>query len=109
MSIEFEPPPPQLTSSASANVLMSHGTLDAGIKLDIQAQAYVNSKLVSSGKIDSVSVGSNVGPGVLLGRQFPLIHSLLLIFFQDQLLVLKFLHEMLVVDPGKFRDSKFLI
>ncbi|HSX08960.1 MAG TPA: hypothetical protein VLF93_02295 [Candidatus Saccharimonadales bacterium] len=65
------PPPPQLTSLAPANLWMSHGTLDAGIKLDVQAQAYVNNNLVSSGEIDSVSVGSNVGPGGITEQTIP--------------------------------------
>jgi hypothetical protein len=65
------PPPPQLTSLAPAQVWMSHGTLDAGIRLDIQAQAYVNGNLVSSGEIDSVNVGSNVGPGGITQQTIP--------------------------------------
>jgi len=71
-NMAFEPPPPpQLTSLDPAHVWMSHGTLDAGIKLDVQAQAYANGNLVSTGEIDSVSVGSNVGPGGITQQTIP--------------------------------------
>ncbi|HSW96881.1 MAG TPA: carboxypeptidase regulatory-like domain-containing protein [Candidatus Saccharimonadales bacterium] len=65
------PIPRQLTVLNPVQVWMSHGTLDAGMKLDIVAQAYAGNTLISSGQVNSVTVGSNVGPNGITLQSIP--------------------------------------
>jgi PKD repeat protein len=48
----------QLTALAPANVWVSKGLLNLGVRFDLKAEAYKDSTLVSTGQLNSVQVGS---------------------------------------------------
>ncbi len=50
----------QLTTLTSAQVWLERGLLTPGLKLDVLAQVYKDSTLVSSGQLNSVNVGSGI-------------------------------------------------
>jgi hypothetical protein len=83
------PTPAQITDLSPAKLWMSHGTLDAGIKLDIQTEVFANGNLVSSGTQNGVSVGSNVGPNGITLQTIPFTSFLPVNFSPTSTLSLK--------------------